>query len=180
MSTSLFTLESANMYCGLEPAPNSTSMHLKLSEVKLPHFEEFYIDHRPGGAPVAIEVDMIYTKLDCNFVIAGFDYHIYTSMRAWSISQNYFFIYGLLRDRLTSGYHQLRAILKGRLGNVEGQPWRRGDVYHTACSIRAITQYELTLIDPVKNTSVEIYNYNFDNNVLAIGTQGQTVPVSPV
>ena len=168
------TLEMANMFCGSGPEDTRKSLHLKLADVKLPHFEEFYIDHRAGGAPVAIEIDVIYNKLTCEFTILGFDADVMATQRAWSATQNNFHFFGLLRDPHTGSAYKVEALIKGRLGKVEYPPWKRGDMFVTTCAIRGIIAYNLAIVDR------QIYSWDFMNNTLKIGSpQGTPAVMRP-
>lgn len=158
------TLEAANLFCGKAAADSSASLHLKLAGVKLPHFEEFYVDHRPGGCPVSIEIDMIFNRLQCDFTILGFDDTVYETIRAWSEDQNWFFFYGLLRDQLSGGLTKVEARIRGRLGKVEPHEWSRGQLFYTEGEIRSIIGYVLII------GGVTVYDWDFENNRLQIGS----------
>lgn len=170
MSLPPLTLEEANMFCGKAPTSVSNSLHLKLAGVKLPHFEEHYVDHSPGGCPVSIEVDMIFNRLQCNFTILGYDESVYETIRAWSDNQNWFFFYGLLRDQLTGGYLRVEAIIKGRLGKVEPHAWERGQLFYTESEIRSIIAYKLLVGGYV------VYDWNFELNRLQVGAVADPSP----
>lgn len=163
MSLPPLVLEGANLFCGKPPTDVSTSLHLKLAGVKLPFFEEHYVDHRPGGCPVALEIDMVFNRLQCNFTILGYDSSVYETIRAWSEDQNWFFFYGILRDQLTGGFIKVEAQIKGRLGKVEPQEWERGRLFYTDGEIRSIIGYKLSV------GGATVYEWDFDRNSLQIG-----------
>ena len=71
-------MESANLICGdtrsgQECRAPGISTHLVLQELKLPAMEENYVDHAPGGAPIAIEMPTHMNKLEATFNLAGWD-----------------------------------------------------------------------------------------------------------
>lgn len=164
------TLEVANLFCGKSPTDVSYSLHLKLAGIKLPFFEEHYVDHRPGGCPVALEVDMIFNRLQCTFSILGYDGSVYETIRAWSDDQNWFFFYGLLRDQQTGGFHKVEAQIKGRLGKVEPHEWEHGQLFYTEGEIRGVIGYKLLISGDV------VYDWNFEQNRLQIGNVSQSYP----
>src|SRR6478609_9888275 len=93
----LYTMEAANLFCGT----NGESNHLRMLNVRLPTLEEQYIDHRPGGSPVAIEIDVILNRLQCDFRLAGWNPSVDGMISAWSIASNQFWMFGAIRNRVT-------------------------------------------------------------------------------
>lgn len=162
-ANTLYTLEAANMFLGKEATDQSNALHLKLTEVKLPSIEEQYADHRGLGAPVGIEIDTVINRLECAFAIVGIDPQIATLPLSWFEDHQWFFFYGVVRDRLTGDAIQARAQMRGRLGRVDPQNWRRGDVMHTNGQIRAITYYQFEI------GGARMYLWDFYNNVFYIG-----------
>lgn len=165
----LLTMESANIFCGAGPADSQASNHLTLSEVKLPGFDEQYVDHRAGGAPVAIEIDTIFAKLDCTFSLAGWSPQVISLLNSWSAQQNTFSIYGAIRDRMSGEVQQAVAHIKGRLGRADPQNWRKGDLQHWQYAIRGIVAYQLSLAGGL------MVSWDFFQNRLIIGTADTTL-----
>ena len=56
-------LDYANLFCGSAVGDDRKSNHLVLTELKLHVMEIQYVDHRPGGAPVAVEIDVVMTRM---------------------------------------------------------------------------------------------------------------------
>ena len=86
MSNPVWTLEDANMFCGVGPTDNTAANHLVLTEVKLPGLDMQYVDHRAGGAPVAIEVSTVIARLECTFVCVGMTPQIMGLIGSWTSS----------------------------------------------------------------------------------------------
>lgn len=164
-NTSLYTMELANIFCGMDPSvPDADlSNHLALRELKLPGITENYVDHVPGGSPFAIEIDTHLVRLECTFSLLGWSPQTAKLIAAWSSNQNRFFVYGAIRDRTTGTSYKAEAIMKGRLGLADPQNWRRGDPGTWNYSIRGIVAYELTM------GGDEIYNWDFSEHRFQVG-----------
>lgn len=163
-TSALITMDAANMYCG--KGANSGSLHLKLTDVKLPTMEEIYIDHRAGGAPVMVEIDVMLGKLACEFTLVGWDADTMRLLRPIKKDNTEFFIYGLIRDYLTGEYNHAIAHIVGRLGHIEPGIYRRETPFRTHYAIRGITFYDLTIANEL------IYNWDFFTNRFVIGSDG--------
>lgn len=149
------------MYCGTRP--NSASLHLKLTDVKLPTIEEIYIDHRAGGAPVAVEIDVMMAKLSCEFTILGLDIDTLRMIRPVAAADSEFHVYGLIHDTTTGVYAQAAATLVGRLGNMEPGVYRRETALRTHYGIRGVSFYQLVIAGEL------IYYWDFFGNRFVIG-----------
>lgn len=165
-ATPLLTMEAANIYCGVnQPDDITNSNHLRLSDVKLPGWDEQYVDHRPTGGPVAIEIETIFARLQCDFTLAGWTSQVATILGQWGSDVNQFWVFGALRDRVSGQVLQGIASIYGRLGRADPQLWRRGDTAQWAYSIRGITKYTLT----IKEDQTPMYEWDYYNNVFNIG-----------
>jgi phage tail tube protein FII len=158
-------LDYANLFCGSGVPDDRTSNHLVLSELTLPTMEIQYVDHRAGGAPVAIEIDVVMTRMEMSFEVVGITPQIMVLLRNLELSKHDFFAYGNLRDYTFSGCYQLYAYFHGQLSRVEPRPFRRGDVFHTKYQVRGLTRYALY----IGNNEVPIYNWDFFNNEFQTG-----------
>ena len=164
---SVWTMESANLYVGSATLDTNASNHLTLSEVKLPALDVQYVDHRAGGAPIAIEIDTVIARLECAFTLVGVTPQVMTKLGSWVQSQNDFYIYGVIRDQQTGSAAQAAAYIQGQLSRVDPQNYRRGDVLHTVYGIRGIIHYELNI------AGEQIYFWDFATNTRIIGTNDQ-------
>lgn len=160
IGNNFLTMEAANIFCG----SSGDSNHLRLTSVHLPSIEEVYIDHRPGGAPIAIEIDVMINKLQCDFRLIGWNPNVDKLVSAWAASSNYFSVFGALRDRNTGQVHQAVAMMYGRLGQARPEAWQRGRAFTSDYSIRGIIKYTLT----VANT--QVFNWDFFNNTMTTAT----------
>lgn len=163
MANPLLTLDAANMFVGAAPTDSNASLNLKITEVKLPAFDEGYVDHRALGAPLAVEINTIFNRLESSFQILGIDVSVYSKLAPIQDVDQWFFIYGLMKDRLTGEQSQASAIMKGRLSRVDPQLYRRNDTLHTNFAIRGITQYDLTV------AGNSVYRWDFFANTLIVG-----------
>jgi phage tail tube protein FII len=163
MPNTLFVMEKANLFCGKVAADQANSNHLILAELKLPTMDEQYVDHRAGGAPLAIEVDTIVARLEATFVLAGWTSQVNKLFYSWAADDNWFTAYGLVRDRVNGRPLQAIAQMKGRLGRADPVNWRNGDLQHWNYSIRGIVHYELVLADQ------PMYLWDFYSNTFIVG-----------
>jgi hypothetical protein len=153
------TLEAANIFCGAAGGSN----HLRLVNVKLPSYEEVYIDHKPGGAPIGIEIDVIVNKLQCDFNLVGWTPQVDALIGSWRSGVNQFWIFGALRDRLSGSVTQVQVNMTGRLGKVAMNEWQRGSVGSTSYSIKGLIAYKLQ----IQGYGVMI-DWSFFNNTLSL------------
>jgi P2 family phage contractile tail tube protein len=173
MSNSVWTMEEANIFCGSGPLDGTNSSnHLTLTEVKLPGLDQQYVDHRAGGAPVTVEISTIMARLECTFMLVGVTPQVMELLRSWLPSQNWFTIYGVIRDQITGELAQAAAAVQGQLARVDPQNWRRGDVMHTAYSIRGIRHYELQI------ASEQIYLWDFAENTFVVNGNDQNKAIN--
>jgi hypothetical protein len=163
MANELITLESVNLFCGATPDASDASNHLVLSEIKLPTLDKQFTDHRPGGAPVGVEIDTVIARLECTFSLTGVVPQVMKLINSWTDAQLWYFVYGVLRDQNTGDVAQAAGVLKGKLGRVDPTNWSKGNILHHAYSIRGIFHYELQV------AGEELYRWDFPTNTLVIG-----------
>jgi Bacteriophage tail tube protein len=163
MANPVWVMEDANMFCGVGPTDNTHSNHLILTEVKLPGLDMQFVDHRAGGAPVAIEISTVIARLECTFVCLGMTPQIMELIGSWNQAMNWFWIYGVIRDQADGSAAQAAAAIQGQLGRADPQNYRRGDVQHTNYAIRGIQHYELNI------AGANVYHWDFQTNTRIIG-----------
>lgn len=163
--TSIRTMEAANIVCGLTGPSN----HLRAQAIRLPGMEEVYVDHRPGGAPMAIEVDVMLQRLQCDFTLVGWTPEVDILLSAWQQGANQFWVYGAIRDRLQGTVSQAVASITGRLGRSVPNSFQRGGSDHFDYSIRGIISYKLTI------AGQSVLDWDFFNNRF----QTAQTPTSP-
>jgi uncharacterized protein len=156
-------MERANLFCGAGPTDNEASNHLVLSDVKLPGFDKAMADHRPGGSPVAVEVPLMFNRLESTFQLLGLQPQVLTLVGSWKDSQNWFYIFGNIRDQLNGEEAQAIALLRGTLGRSDPQNWNGSSSMHTQYSIRSIIHYEFQV------AGNDVYYWDFAENSLIIG-----------
>jgi phage tail tube protein FII len=168
-SGQLLTLEAANLFAGATaPGDVHASNHLRLLNVKLPGMVEEYLDHRPGGSWLGIEIDVQINKLQCDFTLAGWSLQAAQLIQAMQTSQTKFWVFGVIRDRLSGAAYQAQAVITGRLGRADPSAWERGRVHSWDYSIRGIQAYWLSVGDP--NLGVQtLWDWSFATNTLKVG-----------
>jgi phage tail tube protein FII len=171
MPATLYVMEDCNVICGdsgTEANPG-ISTHLTLSEMKMPGFEEAYVDHMAGAAPVAIEVAMHFNKLEATFNLAGWQPEVMTFIGRNERVFGRFTAYGLIRDRRTGDALQAIAVMEGHLGRVNPQAFRKSDLLHHEYSIRGITHYDLRMQTVPESEPVPIYFWDFYTSKFIVG-----------
>jgi phage tail tube protein FII len=171
----VLVMDYANMFCGSAPEDDGASNHLTLASVELPSLEVQYVDHRPGGAPVSVEIDVIQTRMEVRFELIGITRQVMQLLYGHQRGAENFFIYGNVRDWLSGETLQLEARVRGQLGLVDPQPFDRGgEAFHVQYAIRGIMAYELNFGDGARSNGgsgqmMPIYEWNFFTNVWAVG-----------
>jgi uncharacterized protein len=170
-NATVYVMESANIICGdtRGTAAPGISTHLVLQELKLPALEENYVDHNPGGAPIAIEIPTHMNKLEATFNLAGWDPALMSYIGQNDPYYQRFTAYGLIRDRRTSKALQAMAVMEGRLGRVNPTAFSKGTLQHHEYSIKSIVHYQLTMQLTQNGQPAEIYFWDFFTSVRRIG-----------
>jgi phage tail tube protein FII len=137
----VYTLELANLFCGDHDPENSK--HLVLSELKLPAFQEAYTDHNAGGARIGIEVFVGIQKPVATFKLLGWDFDLMAQFGNNSRLMKTYTAYGVLREKSSGIAREAKAIMRGRLGQVESEAWTKGEAQSTDYGINEILHYEL-------------------------------------
>jgi hypothetical protein len=138
--------------------------------LKLPGWEEAYVDHTPAGAQVGIEVPMHFNKLEATFNLAGWDPGIMTFLGQEDHRSHSFTAYGLIRDRRTSEALQAIARIEGRLGRVNPTAFSKGSLMAHEYSIKSITSYKLTMQLVKGGYPEEIYFWDFFSSSFRAGS----------
>jgi phage tail tube protein FII len=170
-NATVYVMESANIICGDTRGSSAPgiSTHLVLQELKLPGLEENYVDHTPGGAPIAIEIPTHMNKLEATFNLAGWDPTLMTYIGQNDPYYQRFTAYGLIRDRRTSRALQATAIMEGRLGRVNPTAFSKGNLMSHEYSVKSIVHYELYMQITEGAQPSEIYFWDFFTSVRRIG-----------
>ena len=140
MST-IYVLEAANLFC-CDHDP-SASKHLTLNELQLPALQEIYQEHHAGGSRVQIEVAVGIQKLEPTFKLAGWDPELLTRFGLGTRDAKVFTAYGVVRDKRTGVAYEAKAIIEGRLGKIEPEAFKRGELMGHDYAINEVMHYEL-------------------------------------
>ena len=140
MST-LYILESANLFCG--DADPTKSKHLTIQELKLPALQAQYQDHMAGGAPVGIEIETGINKPEPSFKLVGHDPDLLRQFGLGSRIRHTYTAYSVVVDRKTGRKIERKAIIEGRLGKMEEDAFKKGDLIATDYSINEVMHYEV-------------------------------------
>jgi uncharacterized protein len=140
MST-IYIMSAVNLFC--DATDPTKSKHLTIQELKLPALQADYQSHKAGGALVEIEIEVGVQKLESTFKLAGWDPDLLTQFGLGSRIKHTYTAYGLIIDRRTGREIEAKAILEARLGKVEGDSFKRGDLQTHDYMLNEITHYEL-------------------------------------
>lgn len=149
--SNLYLMEAVNLICGEggDGVQPGESTHLTLRELKLPTLEETFVEHRPGGAAVAIEIPIYINRLEARFTLAGWQAPI---MRMLGSDQT-FTAYGVVRSYRDGRPLKAKSIMWGRLGRIDPSVIARSNVMEHEYVIRSILHYELDLQRDVSTKS---------------------------
>jgi phage tail tube protein FII len=176
----VYIMEAVNLICGdtgTEQAPGK-STHLTISELKLPGFEENYIDHQPGGAPVSIEVPTHFNRLEATFNLNGWQPEVMGLLAQSDVLMQRFTAYGLIRDRRTGAALRAVGVMWGRLGRVNPTAFSRGNMQSHEFSIRSIIHYELSMQLAPNSEPVPIYKWDFFSMDFKVYVNGEETNVN--
>ena len=141
MASTIFFMESANLFCG--DADPTDSKHLSLESVKLPDLKATFAEHNAGGSPVAIEVQVGIDKLEPSFKLKGYDPKLLSQFGYGSTTRTLFTIYGVMRDLRSGEAKEGMTIIEGRLGKVAPDEYKRGELSGNDYTINEVVHYEI-------------------------------------
>lgn len=167
MPNPVLVMDYANMFCGSGPQDDTKSNHLTLMSVQLPTLDIQYVDHRPGGAPVAIEIDTLMARFEIKFKLIGITRQVWEMLLRLDPTANDFWIYGNVRDQMTGQAIQAAAFAHGQLAAVEPSEFQRGQIMSTNYTIRGIRRFTFSL------GGSPIYDWDFFTNVWSVGGYNQ-------
>ena len=173
MPNPLLVMESANLFCGSAPQNDTASNHLTLMPVQFPTMDVQYVDHRPGGSPVGIEIDTIMAQFECKFELIGIMRQVMELLLRFTIAANDFCIYGNVRDIMTGEAIQAEVYMHGQLAAVEPGKFQRGQVMNTTYTIRGLRRYKFSLGAKGLVGNKPIYDWDFWTNTWAVGGVNQ-------
>ncbi|WP_262027562.1 phage major tail tube protein [Microvirga sp. Mcv34] len=154
--SNLYVMEAANLFCG-DHDP-SKSLHLQLQDLRLPTLEEIYADHAPGGGIVDVEVAVGVSRLEAGFKLAGWNEDTISGFGIATQQRNIFTAYGAIRNKRTGALLEGRAVFQARIGRIEPDAFRRGELMGHDHSLREIYHYELHM------GGKELFRWDFFEN----------------
>jgi P2 family phage contractile tail tube protein len=138
----VYVIESANLFAGAEDA--SSSKHLTIRDLKLPTMEEKQAEHHPGGSIFAVQISSLgFNALSATFHLVGFDPAMLKLFGLGQQLRRRYTAYGAVRDKLSGGAVQAKAIMEGRLQRIEPGAFNRGDLVGHDYAVSEIVHYEL-------------------------------------
>lgn len=133
--------QAANLFVG-DHDP-SQSNHLVLEELKLPSLEEMTQEHHAGGAMVQVEFGVGVKKLEPTFKLKGFNSHVFRQFGLGTNVRRVFTAYQAFQDKKTGRFIENKAVLEGRLGKIEGDAGKRGELLGHEYAITEVMHYEV-------------------------------------
>lgn len=151
---SLYIQEAFTLFVGDDG--NDNSKHLNLESIKLPTLEENSATHFAGGAIGEILIGNLGLKaLDVTFKVKGYDPQIMRQFGLGGANSLPFTCYGAVRDKKGGGLIELKSVMRGRLGKLEGDELRRAEAIGHDHMIHEVMHYELWW------GQKELYYYDF-------------------
>lgn len=142
MAASVTIWEAANLFAG-DDGPNN-SKHLVLRSIMLPQWKEKSEEHHAGGSIGAISIGMRSLEaLEMTFKIVGSDVQTKSLFGLGGLATRPYTIYGVMRDKQTGRAFERKAIVWGRLMELNESEYERGKLTEQDHKIGEITRYEL-------------------------------------
>jgi hypothetical protein len=142
MAATVTIWEAANLFAG-DDGPNN-SKHLVLRSIMLPQLKEKSEEHHPGGAVAAISIGMRSIEaLEMTFKVVGSDVQTKGLFGLGSLATRPYTVYGVLRDKQTGRAIERKAVVWGRLMELNESEFEKGKLTEQDHKIGEITRYEL-------------------------------------
>lgn len=158
-------LTAVNLFAG-DHDPNA-SLHLELDEMAFPKLQEKMADWHPGGSYGATEIPLGAEKLESSFKLAGTSEHVLPQFGLGSRMSHTYTAYGVLQDQVDGTKKQMKSVIRGRLGSVEPDTFKRGELHGHNYMINAIVHYELFI------GGQEIYWWDFVSGEWRVNGESQ-------
>ncbi|WP_245407596.1 phage major tail tube protein [Rhodopseudomonas faecalis] len=154
----MYLMEAVNLFCGDEDP--TKSKHLTIAELKLPMLEEKFVDHLPGGGRAGVELGMnVLSKLTPTFKLAGWDPDLLSQFGLGSRVRKVYTAYGVIRDKRAGVALESKAIIEARLGKIDPEAFKRGELQGHDYALNEVLHYELWFQDKRK------FMFDFFTNV---------------
>lgn len=135
----LFITEARNLFPGSDTPERSK--HKNLISMKLPTLEEKSQDHYGAGAIGEIAIGGLgLNKLEMTFKMAGIDPQVQSLIGVYDTP---FTAYGGVRDKENGRAIEVKALIWGRLGKIEEDEFKRGDLQGHDHMVHEIMRYYL-------------------------------------
>ncbi|UYO50341.1 phage major tail tube protein [Rhodopseudomonas palustris] len=148
MST-IYIMEAVNLFCGDDDP--TKSKHLTITELKLPNLEEVFVKHTPGGGRGSVKLGMnLLNELEPTFKLAGWDPDLLSAFGLGSKIRKIYTAYGVIRDKRTGAPLEAKAIIEARLGKIDAEAFKRGELQGHDYALNEVMHYELWFKDKRK------------------------------
>lgn len=138
----MFIHEQTNLMAGDDGPDNSK--HLTLSSAKLPTLDEMRQQYQAGGSLGTISIGGLgLAALECTFALLGHDPQVLSQFGLGSRIRRPYTLYGLIRDKKTGRSIELKAVMEGRIGRIDGSDLQRGELAAHDYMIDEIYHYQL-------------------------------------
>lgn len=141
MAATIYVMEAVNLFAGDDDP--TKSKHLTIEELKLPTLQEKNTKHHAGGSCAEIEVAVGMEALQSTFKLKGWDPDLMIQFGLGSNRRLPFTARGVIRDLRTNRAIEAVALMEGRLGKIEADAFKRGDLQGHDYMIHEIMHYEL-------------------------------------
>lgn len=138
----IYVHEQTNLVAGDDGPDNSK--HLTLTSIKLPTLDEIRQQYQAGGSLGAMSIGGLGLAVpECTFSCMGPDPQLMSHFGLGQRLRRPYTCYGLVRDKRTGRSVEIKAIMEGRLGKVEGSDLQRGELASHDYMIDEIYHYQL-------------------------------------
>lgn len=157
--TQFLLKEEMNLFVGDDP---DASNHLTLSELALPKLEETNFDFQGGGAAFGLNMKGGgFKPLAASFKLAGVNLDV---MKYFQLDETNtpFTALSAMRDQLTGALKPAKAIINGRLGTIEEDAFKKGEMSQHDYGITGIVHYELHI------DGKELYYFDWARGIVRV------------
>jgi uncharacterized protein len=169
----LLIQQAGNLFVG-DSGPNN-SKHLTLESYKLPTFEENSQEHHGGGSIGAVDIGGLgLKKLDITFKLKGYDPQVMSKFGLGTQGRMPFTIYGAIRDKTTNVAKELKVVAHARLGKIEVDEFKAGDLLGHDYMLHEVWRYECYF------DGVEKYWYDFEASDWRVDGVSQNADINSI
>jgi hypothetical protein len=142
MASSLFIWEAGTIFVG--SGGGDADKGLIVNNIKISDLDELTQDFHPGGSYGAIEIGGLGNKaFNLSFKVKGIDPQSMSQFGVNGVAQNFYSIYGGVRNKNGNIPVEYKAIIQARMVKVGNDEYKRGDLVGQDFELKEVTHMEI-------------------------------------